>query len=152
MDLIRPNFKAGMPQTEIQQVKSLKLPKRVAVSNRGLIRNNFQRYEPVLRGDIPLEKLVSGFEFDSGLKVQLDDKTMDKLFSVVVPDENDTEWLTEKARMDTNGIRGQPLGRKQRQKKVMTNITSQFNKTSDKICVLLSALFQTCACFYYVKR
>ena len=124
-----------------------KLPKRFS-SNNKINRVNFYKPNPI-RVDLGnYETLRTKDVSDDGVKINLSDATLDKLFKVEIPDILDREWLLEKERRITNGETEQdiidrpPLSRKQKTTFKMTNLGETELTFKQKIEQLNSVLKQ----------
>ncbi len=146
--LNRPAYRSDT--TTIDKMGRVHLPKndRSGIGNRTIIRPNF--IAPPIKGReiIPFEKLQAVDIEQSGQKVQLGDKTIEKLFKVYINDPTDVKWIEEKNRRLQAGEteedieRNPPMGRPQRKVAKMTNFGAMGLSVQDKIEQLKSAIDQ----------
>lgn len=148
-DLIRPAFKSGTIYVQKEQVPRLQKNKRAGLGNFDMTRNNFNRPEIRPRA-VDFDKLQAIDIETQGAKIQLGDKTFSQLFSIKIPDPQDTKWLAEKLRL-TNQYRlagytplqikreldvNKPLGREQRKINSVQTITETSLSMSEKLGAL----------------
>lgn len=152
--IARPAFKSGTPPGEEHPfVKSSDVPRlrgndRDGMGNKRIVRNNF--IAPEIRGRevLSFERLQATDIETGGVKVQLGDKTIEKLFKVQVPDPTDREWLAEQTARLARGesledIKANPpFGRPQRTINKMVNFGAQGLSTDDKIESIKAAVEQ----------
>lgn len=113
-EITRPSFRAGTTSTTATNVPRL-VNKRSGVGNYNLKRVNFTAPQIKPRAVIDFGRLASVNTSQFGQKVQLSDKTLDKLFRVSIPDPSDKAWLAEKERLLLLGQPNvKPFGREQR--------------------------------------
>ena len=144
----RPAYRSAT--TTIDKMGSVHLPQneRTGIGNRTIIRPNF--ISPPIKGRevLNFEKLQATDIEQSGIKVQLGDKTIEKLFKVYINDPTDVKWIEEKNRRLQAGEteeeieRNPPQGRPQRKVSKMTNFGAQGLSIQDKIEQLKSAIDQ----------
>ena len=142
----RPAFRAG----ERANVQSVQMPrnKRTGYGNHNLVRNNFIRPQIKGREELDFEKLQAQDISDSGIKVQLGDKTIEQLFKIQVADPTDLEWLDEynarkgAGETDEQLEKTPPLGRPQRQISKTKNFAQQGESVNDKVEMLTAAVLQ----------
>lgn len=145
--LQRPSFKAGTIEPN-KPVPRLGKNDRKGLGNRDITRNNFIAPEIKGREALNFERLQAQDIETGGIKVQLGDKTIEKLFKVNVPDPSDRKWLEEKTRRLAAGEteeqleQNPPLGRPQRTIKKMMNFGAQGLNVNDKIELVKSAVEQ----------
>lgn len=145
--LRRPAFRAGAIEHDTH-IKPLLPNSREGLGNRGITRSNFEA--PSIRGREALnfERLQAQDISEGGIKVQLGDKTIEKLFKIQVDDPSDIEWITEKNRRLALGATPDelknmpPLGRPQRKISQMRNIGQASDTMDDQIEVLKNAVLQ----------
>lgn len=117
-------------------------------SNNRINRLNFYKPNPVKINLNNLETLRTKDISEEGVKINLSDATLDKLFRVEIPDIMDKEWLLEKQRRIANGETEQdiidrpPLSRKQKTTFKMTNLGETQLTFRQKIEQLNSVLKQ----------
>lgn len=139
--------------TEIFKQPEGKIPsfyknKRRGLGNMRISRPNFISPEIEPRKVISFEELQARDIEQAGIKVQLGDKTLEKLFKIEVPDETDVEWLDEyKRRLNAGETESQidanpPFGRKQRTKPEMKNLGDQNINLEEKLNVIEKAVKQ----------
>lgn len=144
----RPSFKSGTVVEPDIPVKRLGSNDRDGMGNRRIVRNNF--IAPEIRGRevLNFEKLQATDIEQAGIKVQLGDKTIEKLFKVQVGDPTDRTWLEEKTRRLAAGETEEqlrenpPLGRPQRTIHKMVNFGAQGLSVDNKIESIKAALEQ----------
>ena len=135
----RPAYRSAT--STIDKMGSVHLPQneRTGIGNRTIIRPNF--ISPPIKGRevLNFEKLQATDIEQSGIKVQLGDKTIEKLFKVYINDPTDVKWIEEKNRRLQAGEteeeieRNPPQGRPQRKVSKMTNFGAQGLSIQDKI-------------------
>lgn len=144
----RPSFKSGTVVKPNIPVKRLDGNDRDGMGNKRIVRNNF--IAPQIRGRevLNFERLQATDIEQAGIKVQLGDKTIEKLFKVQVGDPTDITWLEEKARRIAEGEteeqlkQNPPLGRPQRSINKMVNFGAQGLSVDDKIESIKAAVEQ----------
>lgn len=148
-NLQRPRF---LTETDrhIQKV-NVELPRnnREGNGNREMMRNNF--IAPPIRGRemLDFEKLQAQDIATGGIKVQLGDKTIEKLFKIQVEDPTDLEWIAEYKLRKANGEseasikQSPPFGRPQRQVTRMRNIGKIGQNLNNDIETLTAAVLQS---------
>ena len=144
----RPAFRASALWDEPKSVQALKPNSREGLGNRDITRPNF--IAPSIRGREALnfERLQAQDISDAGIKVQLGDKTIEKLFKVQVDDPSDISWIEEKTRRLAGGeteadiTARPPFGRPQRKISKMKNFGAQGLSIDDNIEMLKSAVNQ----------
>jgi hypothetical protein len=144
----RPSFKSGSVDVENTSVKRLDGNDRDGMGNKRIVRNNF--ISPPIRGRevLNFERLQAQDIEQAGIKVQLGDKTIEKLFKVQVADPTDKKWLEEKTRRMAAGETKEqleinpPLGRPQRTINKMVNFGAQGLSVDDKIESIKAAVEQ----------
>ena len=134
----RPGFRAG---TMMGNTGDVALPKnrRTGLGNYNITRNNF--LSPPIRGrdTLDFDRLQAQEIENAGVKVQLGDSTLEKLFKIQVDDPSDVSWIGEKKRRLANGETEEqievdpPLGRQQRKVSKMTNFGQQNLSLEDKL-------------------
>jgi len=144
----RPAYRSAT--SSIVNKMGVKLPEneRSGLGNRTIIRPNF--ISPPIKGRevLNFERLQATDIEQAGIKVQLGDKTIEKLFKVYVNDPTDTQWIEEKNRRIANGEteedieRDLPFGRPQRKVSKMTNFGAMGLSVEDRIEQLKSAVEQ----------
>ena len=92
----RPAFKLGVSNININEKAPKIVNNRNGDGNYNIVRHNFELSEikPRMAGDFK-QQIES-----EGIKVQLSDKTLEQLFKIKIGDKTDTQWLTEKARLE----------------------------------------------------
>ena len=143
----RPSFRAGEID-EPTSVPALKPNSREGLGNRDITRPNF--ISPSIKGREALnfERLQAQDISEGGIKVQLGDKTIEKLFKVQVDDPSDIAWIEEKTRRLAGGETEEqinlrpPFGRPQRKISQMKNLGAQGLSIDDNIEMLKSAVSQ----------
>lgn len=147
-NLQRPRF---LTETnEHKQTVNVVMPEnnRGGTGNFEMRRNNF--IAPPIRGRemLDFEKLQAQDIASAGVKVQLGDKTIEKLFKIQVEDPTDLEWIAEyKARRAAGESkesikRMPPFGRPQRQITRMRNIGQIGQNLNNDIETLSAAVLQ----------
>ena len=144
----RPSFKSGSVDVENSSIKRLDGNDRDGMGNKRIVRNNF--ISPAIRGRevLDFERLQASDIEQAGIKVQLGDKTIEKLFKVQVPDPTDKKWLEEQTRRLATGETKEqleinpPLGRPQRTINKMVNFGAQGLSVDDKIESIKAAVEQ----------
>lgn len=146
--IARPAFKSGAVINKMGEVAPLKPNERRGLGNRNITRNNF--ISPPIRGreTLDFEKLQAQDIETGGIKIQLGDKTLEKLFKVQIDDKTDVEWVNEKNRRIAAGETedqvnaNPPFGRPQRKVNKMTNFGEQNLSLEDKIEQIATAVSQ----------
>lgn len=91
----RPGFRAG---TMLPNTGDVSLPKnrRTGLGNYNISRNNF--LSPPIRGrdTLDFDRLQAQEIENAGVKVQLGDSTLEKLFKIQIDDPTDLSWIEEK--------------------------------------------------------
>lgn len=144
----RPSFKSGTVVEPNIPVPNLKGNEREGMGNKRIVRNNF--ISPAIRGRevLNFERLQAQDVEQAGVKVQLSDKTLEKLFKVQVPDPTDKKWLEEKTRRIASGETEEqikqdpPLGRPQRTINKMVNLGAVGLSIDDKLESIKAAIEQ----------
>ncbi len=146
-NIARPYFKAG---TVLNKMGDVKLPvnKRKGLGNYDITRTNF--IAPPIKGRevLNFERLAAQDLETAGVKVQLGDKTIEKLFKIQVNDPTDTKWIQEKNARLAGGETEEmikanpPMGRQQRKVSKMVNFAAQGLLIEDKIEQLKAAVDQ----------
>ena len=147
-EIKRPSFKSGTVVEPDIPVKRLDGNDRDGLGNRDITRTNF--ISPEIRGRevLNFERLQATDLEQAGIKVQLGDKTIEKLFKVQVGDPTDIKWLEEKTRRIAAGEteeqlkQNPPLGRPQRTINKMVNFGAQGLSVDDKIESIKAAVEQ----------
>ena len=144
-NMSRPAYRSGdVMTTNIS--KRLQSNQRRGLGNKDITRTNF--IAPPIKGRqvISFERLQAQDIAESGVKVQLGDKTIEQLLKIQVDDPTDVEWLDEKRKRLRAGesedeiIRNPPLGRPQRKVSRMTNFGMMGLRMEDKIEAFYVAL------------
>lgn len=138
-NLSRPAFKSGTILKQPKLTDSIILEKREGLGNKDITRSNF--ISPPIKGRevLSFERLQAQDIETGGIKVQLGDKTIEKLFKIQVDDPTDKKWVDEKNRRMALGEtleqikNNPPLGRPQRKVSKMTNFGAQGLSIDDKI-------------------
>lgn len=146
--LQRPAFKSGTIEEPDKSIPRLRGNDRDGMGNKLITRNNF--IAPEIRGRevLSFERLQATDIEQAGIKVQLGDKTIEKLFKVQVGDPTDRKWLEERTRRLAAGETEEqlrenpPLGRPQRTINKMVNFGAQGLSTDDKIESIKAAVEQ----------
>lgn len=146
-NISRPSFKAGSIMTG-NYVPSLRPNERRGLGNYDMSRNNF--LSPNIKGRkvIDFERLEALDVEQAGIKVQLGDKTIEKMFKIQIDDPSDVAWIQEKQRRLRAGETEEeisqrlPLGRPQRKIPVMRNFGAQSLSVDDKIEMLKNSIIQ----------
>jgi hypothetical protein len=143
----RPAFRAGAID-EPTSVQALKPNSREGLGNRDITRPNFIAPPVKGREALNFERLQAQDISEGGIKVQLGDKTIEKLFKVQVDDPSDIAWIEEKTRRIAGGeteaqINARPpFGRPQRKISQMKNFGAQGLGINDNIEMLKGAVNQ----------
>jgi len=146
-EIKRPAYRSGKDYRDID-VPPLDVNERDGMGNYDITRLNF--IAPPIKGRyvIPFETLqAQDIEF-GGIKVQLGQKTLDKLFKIQVDDPTDKNWLDEYERRLRAGETEEqlklrpPLGRPQRKITKMTSIDGKEQSLTDKIETVYAAINQ----------
>ena len=146
----RRAFKAGTSYVELKQAQEINgINKRAGIGNYEMIRPAFRQSAIMPRQVVDFDKLQALDIEQAGQKVQLGESTLKQLFEVAVPDNQDTSWINEKARLTAlyrrNGMTeeqiarehdvNKPLGREQRttteQRNIGTSNLSMANKLKE---------------------
>lgn len=146
--IARPAFKSGTIEEPNKSIPRLRGNDRDGMGNKRIVRNNF--IAPEIRGRevLSFERLQATDIEQAGIKVQLGDKTIEKLFKVQVGDPTDRKWLEERTRRLAAGETEEqlrenpPLGRPQRTINKMVNFGAQGLSTDDKIESIKAAVEQ----------
>jgi len=146
--IARPAFKSGTIVEPDKSIPRLRGNDRDGMGNKRIVRNNF--IAPEIRGRevLSFERLQALDIEQAGIKVQLGDKTIEKLFKVQVGDPTDRTWLEERDRRLAAGETEEqlrenpPLGRPQRTINKMVNFGAQGLSTDDKIESIKAAVEQ----------
>lgn len=96
----RRAFYAGTEYTQTKQAQSISsINHRIGQGNREIVRPSFMA--PTIHARLPIDfdKLQAMDIENFGQKVQLGQQQLEQLTMVAVPDPQDTQWLTEKARL-----------------------------------------------------
>lgn len=144
----RPSFKSGTITQPDKPVPKLGGNERDGMGNRLIVRNNF--ISPEIRGRevLNFERLQAQDIEQAGVKVQLSDKTLEKLFKVQVPDPTDKKWIEEKTRRIAAGETEEqikenpPFGRPQRSVNKMVNLGAVGLSVEDKLESIKAAIDQ----------
>ena len=150
-NIARPSFKSGVivSQEQLGSVPPLGPNARKGLGNRDITRNNY--IAPQIRGRevLSFERLQAQDISEGGIKVQLGDKTIEKLFKIQVDDPTDVKWVEEKMRRLAAGETplqinaNPPFGRPQRKVSRMTNFGAMGNLSiDDKMEQLQVAVYQ----------
>jgi len=147
-EINRPSFKSGTVVEPNIPVSNLRSNERDGLGNRRIVRNNF--ISPQIRGRevLNFERLQAQDIEQAGVKVQLGDKTIEKLFKVQVGDPTDRRWLEERTRRMAAGETEEelksnpPFGRPQRTINKMVNFGAQGLSVDDKIESIKAAVEQ----------
>ena len=147
-NIARPAFRAGQVLNKMGSVSDLKPNNRKGLGNKDITRTNF--IAPSIRGReiLDFERLQAQDIETGGIKVQLGDKTIEKLFKVQVDDPTDVAWIEQKNRRLQAGETLQqikenpPFGRPQRKISKMTNFGDMKMSLDDKIEQLSQAVSQ----------
>jgi hypothetical protein len=97
---------------------------------------------------LDFERLQAQDIESAGIKVQLGDKTIEKMFKIQMADKSDVTWLAERARRLAAGeseeqiANDPPFGRSQRKISTMRNFAAQGMSVDDKIETILAAVGQ----------
>lgn len=135
----RPAMRAGTTATKASDVPRL-VNRRGGVGNYNIKRVNFTAPELKPRAVIDFGRLASVNTSQFGQKVQLSDKTLDKLFRVSIPDPTDKAWLAEKERLLLIGRTDKPFGREQRTIRKRINFGEQSQGAKTDISLIQSAI------------
>lgn len=146
--LQRPAFRSGTVVEPDKPIPRLGSNNRDGMGNKRIVRNNF--ISPEIRGRevLSFERLQATDIEQAGIKVQLGDKTIEKLFKVQVGDPTDRNWLEERTRRLAAGETEEqlrvnpPLGRPQRTISKMVNFGAQGLSVDDKIESIKAAVEQ----------
>ena len=148
-NLQRPRFLAETDRHK--QTVNVVMPEnnRGGTGNFEMRRNNF--IAPPIRGRemLDFEKLQAQDIASAGVKVQLGDKTIEKLFKIQVEDPTDLEWIAEYKARRAKGeskesiMRMPPFGRPQRQITRMRNIGQIGQNINNDIETLSAAVLQS---------
>lgn len=146
--LQRPAFRSGTVVEPDKSIPRLGSNNRDGTGNKLITRNNF--IAPEIRGRevLSFERLQATDIEQAGIKVQLGDKTIEKLFKVQVGDPTDRTWLEERTRRLAAGETEEqlrenpPLGRPQRTINKMVNFGAQGLSVDDKIESIKAAVEQ----------
>ena len=148
--LKRPGFRPGNMNNEIkdEEVQMLSPNDRTGTGNRTITRTNFLAPQIKARQIISFEKLQARDIAEGGIKVQLGDKTLERLFKIQVDDPQDKSWIDEKNKRLKAGesekdiLEKPPFGRPQRKINKMSNLGMIGLGLNDKIEGISSALSQ----------
>ena len=147
-ELKRPYFKAGLSYIQHQEAQNIdRINQRAGLGNYEIKRPAFLAPKIMPRQVIDFDKLQALDIQQAGQKVQLGESTLKQLFDVAVPDNTDTKWTAEKARLTLLYKRqgmtpdqivkelevNKPLGREQRTTTEKRNIGSSNLSMSDKL-------------------
>ena len=143
----RPTFKSGIENIDENNKKNVNIEnKRTGIGNYNIVRNNYLASPIRGREAIDFEKLQLQDIQDAGVKVQLGDKTLEKLFGIQVEDKTDKSWIDEKDRRLAAGETeaqinaNPPFGRPQRKVRKNVNFASQGLALDDKLELIKSAI------------
>mgnify|MGYP003113404920 CR=1 FL=1 len=147
-EIKRPAFRSNTLVEPDKPVARLLPNEREGLGNRDITRPNF--IAPDIRGreTLNFERLQAQDIAQGGIKVQLGDKTIEKLFKVQVPDPSDRQWLEERTRRITAGEteeqleQNPPLGRPQRTISKRMNFGAHGLNINDNIELVKSAVEQ----------
>lgn len=146
----RKGFRAETLTIDDRNNVELPLNLRRGIGNYTILRPGFEQFAPYPRQAPDFEKLQALDIAQSGIKVQLSDDNLAKIFKVALPDPTDVNWIVEKERLVTL-YKGQgktdkeieqlltinkPLNRDQRTITKMENITTTAISLSNKISEL----------------
>lgn len=144
----RPSFKNGTDVLKDTANPLLPDYNRHGHGNRNIIRKEF--LAPPIRGRevLNFERLQAEDLEQGGIKVQLGDKTIEKLFKIQVADKTDQSWIDEKNRRLAQGeteaqiLANPPFGRPQRKVSRNVNFAQQGLDITDKLETLQTAIVQ----------
>jgi hypothetical protein len=149
-NIARPSFKSGSVFNNAANlgVPPLRPNARKGLGNRDITRSNY--IAPNIKGReiLSFERLQAQDISEGGIKVQLGDKTIEKLFKVQVDDPTDVKWVEAKnARLAAGETLEQinanpPMGRPQRKVSRMTNFGAMGLSIDDKMEQLKVAVSQ----------
>ena len=147
-NIARPSFKSGTTVNKMGSVAPLRPNARKGLGNRDITRSNY--IAPPIKGReiLSFERLQAQDISEGGVKVQLGDKTIEKLFKVQIDDPTDVKWVEAKnARLAAGETLEQinanpPMGRPQRKVSRMTNFGAQGLSMEDKIEQVKTAVVQ----------
>jgi len=147
----RPSFKSS---TEVlKDFSNPLLPNydRRGHGNRNIMRKEFLAPDIKGREVLNFERLQAQDLEEGGIKVQLGDKTIEKLFKIQVADSTDRSWIDEKNRRLAAGETDEqirmnpPFGRPQRKVSKNVNFAQQGLDMTDKLETLQTAIVQGAA-------
>lgn len=147
-NIARPSFKSGTTVNKMGSVAPLTQNNRRGLGNRDITRSNY--IAPPIKGReiLSFERLQAQDISEGGIKVQLGDKTIEKLFKVQIDDPTDIKWVEAKnARLAAGETLEQinanpPFGRPQRKVSRMTNFGAQGLSIDDRMEQLKVAVNQ----------
>jgi len=147
-NIARPSFKSGTTVNKMGSVAPLRPNARKGLGNRDITRSNY--IAPPIKGReiLSFERLQAQDISEGGIKVQLGDKTIEKLFKVQIDDPTDVKWVEAKnARLAAGESEEQinanpPMGRPQRKVSRMTNFGAQGLSIDDRMEQLKVAVNQ----------
>ena len=147
-NIARPSFKSGTTVNKMGSVAPLRPNARKGLGNRDITRSNY--IAPPIKGReiLSFERLQAQDISEGGIKVQLGDKTIEKLFKVQIDDPTDVKWVEAKnARLAAGETLEQinanpPFGRPQRKVSKMTNFGAQGLNIDDRMEQLKVAVNQ----------
>lgn len=96
----RKAFRSGTEYNQTKTVQSISgINRRIGQGNREIVRPSFMA--PTIHARLPIDfDKLQAMEIENfGQKVQLGQQQLEQLTMVAVPDPQDTQWLTEKARL-----------------------------------------------------
>jgi DNA segregation ATPase FtsK/SpoIIIE-like protein len=142
----RPAFKSNIHNLNFN-AQQIPKDKRAGLGNYDITRHNFNAPEIQPRMALDFDKIQAIDIENFGSKIQLSEKTIEELFHTRIPDNQDTQWLREKARLivvyQARGLTPQqielelnnnkPLGREQRTIKSHQNIGQSALSMADKL-------------------
>jgi hypothetical protein len=143
----RPRFLSGSTRKNDNRLKPYHRQPRTLLEP--ILRpNNFKAPDPRSRFIPDFDGLRALDERQSGIKVQLSDKTLASLLNVQVPDKSDQSWLDEKNRRLTAGETEQqidiapPFGRVQRTVTRKTNLGDANNSIETQLQAVTQSIAQ----------
>lgn len=116
--VLRHNYLSDVEVTSMRN--KIQPPRNRRTVTEPVLRKNFLQPAPAPRQNVDIHRLEELDILKHGQKVQIGDKTLDKIFSTQVPDPSDKAWLDEFQRRALNGesraniLRNPPFGRQQR--------------------------------------
>jgi hypothetical protein len=143
-DIRRSRFLAGtVASPSVEEVPEDITNNRVGTGNRLLRRPAFIAPTIKARDIVDFDKLILQDLSKHGLKIQLSDKTTDKLIGVSIPDPTDLQWIAEKQRLTSIGSTELPFGREQRKVRKQFNIAETGHSINDSLAIVRTAIQQS---------